>query len=114
MEGAAPYPPGSEGLVLGDERVAMLEETALQLGIYCHACGLEMSGPGFEFVSLRPVMKMRPGGPGPTMVISRAFVCHREECAEARTEARAKATAVKAAGGWTVLTGVEGERDQSI
>lgn len=98
--GQAPIPTDGSAQILGEQRAAMLEQSAIRIGINCTACGLEMSGPGFEFVSLRPIF--RAGRP--TVVEGHVFVCHREECAESREKARSRATAVRPAGGWEVLT----------
>jgi hypothetical protein len=87
--------------ILGEQGAAMLEQRGHELGIFCHSCGLEMSGAGFEFISLRAVTRETR----PTVVETRAFICGRDECAEAREAARQRATAVKPAGGWQVLTG---------
>jgi hypothetical protein len=98
--------------ILGEQRTMMLEQSAIRLGINCTACGLEMSGPGFEFVSLRPTFK----DGRPTVIEGHAFICHREECAVARQEARDRATAVRPAGGWEVITAGSdsiGEHDES-
>lgn len=90
---------GSNAQVLGEQRTMMLEQSAIRIGIFCTSCGLEMSGPGFEFVSLRPTFKEGR----PTVIEGHVFICHREECADAREKARGLATAVRPAGGWTVL-----------
>lgn len=99
--------------LLGEQAVAILEQRATQLGINCTVCGLEMSGPGFEFVSMRVEAGEEER---PKVIEERAFICHREECAEAREKLRSRATAVRPAGGWEVLTGPakgggDGERD---
>ena len=98
---------GNGAVLLGEQATAMLEQTAIQLGINCTACGLEMSGPGFEFVSLRPTMRQGK----PTVVVGKVFVCSREDCAVAREEARSKCTAVRPAGGWEIQAAVTGEVD---
>lgn len=96
--------------VLGEQRTAMLEAAAIRIGITCQACGLEMSGPGFEFVSLHATFKEGR----PTVVEGHAFLCHREECAWAREKARARATAVRPAGGWELITaGPTGEHSEN-
>lgn len=98
---------GNGAVLLGEQAAAMLEQTAIQLGINCTVCGLEMSGPGFEFVSLRPTMRQG----NPTVVVGKVFVCGREECADGREKARSKCTAVRPAGGWEIQTAVTGEVD---
>lgn len=97
-----PYDPPAVGgaQILGEQRAAMLEQAAIRIGINCTACALEMSGPGFEFVSLRAMFKEGR----PTVVEGHVFICHREECAEAREKARSLATAVRPAGGWELIT----------
>lgn len=99
--GQAPDPLPNDGSaqLLGEQRAAMLEQQAITLGINCTACAMEMSGPGFEFVSLRAVFK----DGRPTVIEGHAYICHREECAEAREKARGRATAVRPAGGWELI-----------
>lgn len=103
-----PVVPEVSARLLGEEAGAMLEQQATTMGIVCTSCGLEMRGPGFEFISLRPTIKAGK----PTMEVGRLWICGREDCAEAREEAREKSTAVRPAGGWEVLTGTpEGSRE---
>ena len=92
--------PSPSAQMLGPEAAEILDLRAAQLGINCTSCGLEMSGPGFEFLSMRVVLREKP-----TVVEERAFICHRDDCAEAREKLRGRATAVRPAGGWSVLTG---------
>lgn len=95
-----PYEPPSAAPLLGQVRAEALEAVAGKIGLYCAVCGGEMSGPGFEFVALIAVMKEGH----PHVEVSRTFICHRDECAAAREEGRLKATAVRPAGGWTILS----------
>jgi hypothetical protein len=102
-------PPPQEARILGPQGQIMLEQAAVTLGIACTNCALPMSGPGFEFVSLRPVLR----GGLPTVIDGHVFICHRDECAEAREQARQTATAVRPAGGWEVFEGkAEDEVDE--
>lgn len=90
--GAQPTP------IMGAQGAAMIEQTAVKAGILCTICTLDMEGGGFEFVSLQP--KMVNGRP--TVVVDRAFVCLRDDCAQAREGLAARCTAYRTATPWTL------------
>lgn len=101
--------PTGDAELLGPLRAEALEKTAERIGLYCQACGMAMDGPGFEFIAL--LAKIKDGKPH--IEVSRTYICHREDCAKARTEGHLKATAVRRAGGWTILAGEPGMGEHS-
>ena len=85
--------------LVGEQAEMALMDAAMRAGMICSNCGRVISSPGREYVKFGAVEDPQRG---PTVKITRIYICWRDECEDARQVLSAECTAERESSAWHV------------